>query len=83
MSAAATKMPARQRLAAIKANVRAIMDRLPSDWNDWSAEQTRRYKHAASALQLAGSVPKALAAAGTLAEFHGVPMSSIDPEATP
>lgn len=82
-STAATAEPGRiaqrERLATIKRRASDLLNKPPADVMDWPIERARSFKAAASQLQLAASVPKALAPAASLAAFYGRSLADLDP----
>lgn len=72
-------LTATQRLADIKSRAQQLLQRMPPGWERWGVESTRTFKASAKAIQSAGTVPKARAAAQALAVWYQVPVAQIDP----
>lgn len=82
-STAATAEPARitqrERLAIIKRRASDLLNKPPAGVMDWPLERVRSFKAAASQLQLAASVSKALGPAQSLAAAYGRSLADLDP----
>lgn len=84
MSAAArtrdeAKLSAKDRIEAIRNNLRKLQTAAPASWQTWTANRTHDFRNACLLLLMARKLTDALPHAQLIAKEYGVDMASIDP----